>query len=237
MYKDRIKPALDKLLAFTFVLLFWWLYIVIAILVRVKLGSPVLFVQKRPGKINPKTGKEVIFKLYKYRTMSDKRDTSGKLLPDEERLTKFGQFLRSTSLDEIPEILFNILLAPRDIMMSWCGPRPQLVRDLVFMSDRQRRRHTVRPGLTGLAQVMGRNSISWDEKIEWDLKYIDRITFFGDLKILIITVKKVLGNDESDAEIDITDDYGDALLKEGRVTREEYDRKQKEAERLLSQWK
>ena len=134
MYKYRIKPALDKLLAFTFVLLFWWLYIVIAILVRVKLGSPVLFVQKRPGKINPKTGKEVIFKLYKYRTMSDKRDANGNLLPDEERLTKFGQFLRTTSLDEIPEIFFNVLIFHN---MSIVGPRPLLPKYLPWYTKEQ----------------------------------------------------------------------------------------------------
>lgn len=204
MYQDRIKPALDKLLAFTFVLLFWWLYIVIAILVRIKLGSPVLFVQKRPGKINPKTGKEVIFKLYKYRTMSDKRDASGKLLPDEERLTKFGQFLRSTSLDEIPEILFNILLAPRDTMMSWCGPRPLLVEYLPRYNKRQRRRHEVMPGLTGYAQVNGRNAISWEEKFEDDVWYVEHISFFTDVKILIKTVAVVLKRSGISAETSVT---------------------------------
>lgn len=234
MYKDRIKPALDKLLAFTFVLLFWWLYIVTAILVRVKLGSPVLFVQKRPGKINPKTGKEVIFKLYKYRTMSDERDANGNILPDEQRLTKFGQFLRSTSLDEIPEILFNILLAPRETMMSWVGPRPQLVRDMVFMSKEQRKRHTVAPGLTGLAQIKGRNAITWEEKLNWDLKYVKNISFVQDFRIFVLTAYKVVARNKGNArETELNLDYGDALLMSGKISKDEYDELQKKAKELM----
>ena len=189
MYQDRIKPALDKLLAFTFVLLFWWLYIVIAILVRIKLGSPVLFVQKRPGKINPKTGKEVIFKLYKYRTMSDKRDANGNLLPDEERLTKFGRFLRSTSLDEIPEIFFNVLIFHN---MSIVGPRPLLVEYLPRYTKEQRRRHEVMPGITGLAMSRVRNSQGWDKKFELDVEYVDNISFLLDFKIILWTIQIVL---------------------------------------------
>jgi len=149
VYKNVVKPVLDRLLALIFVVLFWWLYIILAILVRVKLGSPVLFVQERPGMIDPKTGKERLFKLYKFRSMTSEKNADGNLLPDEQRLTKFGKFLRSTSLDEIPEILWCILLGGRngESPMSWVGPRPQLVRDMVFMTDEQRKRHTVAPGL------------------------------------------------------------------------------------------
>ena len=192
MYKDIIKPVLDRILALIFVLLFWWFYIILAIMVRVKLGSPVLFVQERPGRIDPKTGKERIFKLYKFRSMTDERDAAGNLLPDEVRLTKFGKFLRSTSLDELPEILFNILLKGD---MSWVGPRPLLVEYLPRYSADQRRRHEVMPGLTGYAQVSGRNSISWDEKFRDDVWYVDHISLLTDLKVILITIKKVLVRD------------------------------------------
>ena len=177
MYKDIVKPVLDRLIALIFVVLFWWLYIIIAILVRVKLGSPVLFVQERPGKINPKTGQEEIFKLYKFRTMTDARDENGNLLSDEVRLTKFGKFLRSTSLDEKPEILFNILLGAPGKSLSWVGPRPLLVEYLPRYTKEQRRRHEVAPGLTGYAQVSGRNSIGWEKKFEEDVWYVDHISF------------------------------------------------------------
>lgn len=156
------------------------LFIIIAILVKLKLGSPVIFKQKRPG-LNEK-----IFTMYKFRTMTDKRDEKGELLPDEVRLTKFGKFLRSTSLDELPE-LFNILKGD----MSFVGPRPLLVDYLPLYNDHQRRRHEVRPGLTGLAQVNGRNLLDWEERFNFDVKYVDHITFLGDLKIVILTFKKV----------------------------------------------
>ena len=187
MYKDIVKPVLDRLIALIFVVLFWWLYIIIAILVRVKLGSPVLFVQERPGKINPKTGQEEIFKLYKFRTMTDARDENGNLLSDEVRLTKFGKFLRSTSLDEIPEILFNILLGAPGKSLSWVGPRPLLVEYLPRYTKEQRRRHEVAPGLTGYAQVSGRNSIGWEKKFEEDVWYVDHISFLLDVEILFRT--------------------------------------------------
>lgn len=204
MYKDKIKPALDKLLAFTFVVLFWWLYIILAILVKFKLGSPVLFVQKRPGKIDKETGKEVIFNLYKFRTMSDECDADGNLLPDEKRLTKFGKMLRSTSLDEIPEILFNILLSPRETMMSIVGPRPLLVEYLPLYSKEQRRRHEVMPGITGYAQVNGRNAISWEEKFEDDVWYVDHLSFFLDLKIIAKTFLVVLERKGVNSEFSAT---------------------------------
>ena len=188
MYKNYIKPAIDVILAFVFVVLFWWLYIILAILVRIKLGTPVLFTQERPGKIDPKTGKEKIFKLYKFRTMTDARDENGELLDDAVRLTGFGKLLRKTSMDELPEILFNILLH-RD--MSWVGPRPLLVEYLPRYNKEQRRRHEVMPGLTGYAQVSGRNAISWEEKFEDDVWYVTHISFFQDVKIIFKTVMVV----------------------------------------------
>ena len=227
LYERYIKRLLDIICALAALIVFGWLYIIVAILVRVKLGSPVLFTQPRPGK------DEKIFKLYKFRTMTDARDENGKLLPDDVRLTKFGKALRSTSLDELPEA-FNILKGD----MSVIGPRPQLVRDMVFMTPEQRLRHTVRPGLSGLAQTRGRNALSWDGKLETDLEYIQHVTFLGDLKIIFDTVKQVFfrqkGLENSDVdEVEITDDFGDYLLKAGRVDREEYERKQVEAKTLL----
>ena len=230
-YEKYIKRLLDILCSGAAVIVFCWLYVIIAVMVRVKLGKPVLFKQPRPGKINPKTGKECIFNMYKFRTMRDQRDEKGKLLPDEGRLTKFGRMLRATSLDELPEA-FNILKGD----MSVVGPRPQLVRDMVFMSDTQRMRHTAKPGLSGLAQVNGRNAVSWEDKIKWDLKYIEKVSFVGDIKIVWQTFKKVFVRSnitESNEETDVTLDYGDALLREGKVSKEEYDAKQAEARRLL----
>lgn len=228
IYERYIKRLLDIICALAALIVFGWLYIIVAVLVRVKLGSPVLFTQPRPGK------DEKIFKLYKFRTMTDARDENGKLLPDDVRLTKFGKALRSTSLDELPEA-FNILKGD----MSVIGPRPQLVRDMVFMTPEQRLRHTVRPGLSGLAQTRGRNALSWDGKLETDLEYIQRVTFLGDLKIIFDTVKQVFfrqkGLENSDVdEVEITDDFGDYLLKAGRVSMEEYAEKQAEAKELIT---
>ena len=226
MYLNIIKPFFDRFFALVFVLLFWWMYVILAILVRIKLGSPVLFVQKRPGMIDRNTGKEKIFKMYKYRSMTNERDSEGNLLSDDIRLTGFGRKLRSTSLDELPEV-FNILKGD----MSFIGPRPQLVRDMVFMSDRQRMRHTVKPGLSGLAQVMGRNSISWEEKLDWDLEYVKKISFLEDLRILVLTLRSVIIRNPEDTEI--TDDYGDELLKMGKISRIMYERKNAEARSIL----
>ena len=162
--------------------------------------------------------------------MTDERNEKGELLPDEMRLNGFGRWLRSTSFDELPEA-FNIVKGD----MSIIGPRPQLVRDMVFMDERIRMRHTAKPGLSGLAQVEGRNAITWDEKFEWDLKYIDNVSFRTDLKIILKTVLKVFGRRfAEDAETDITDDYGDWLLRSGRISREEYDNRQNEAKKVLS---
>ncbi len=230
-YERYIKRLLDILCALAAIIVFGWLYVIVAIMVRVKLGAPVLFQQPRPGKVDPKTGREKIFHMYKFRTMSDERDENGNLLPDEFRLGKFGKALRATSLDELPEA-FNILKGD----MSVIGPRPQLVRDMVFMTDEQRLRHTAKPGLSGLAQVMGRNALAWEDKLCWDLKYIENVSFLGDVRIVWQTFKKVFVRSnitESSEEIDVTLDYGDALLKAGKVTREEYEAKQAEAKRLL----
>lgn len=184
-YEKYLKRPLDFCCGLAAVIVFWLLYAIVAILVRVKLGSPVLFAQERPGKIDPKTGKEKIFKLYKFRTMTDARDENGKLLPDDVRLTKFGRLLRTTSLDELPEA-FNIIKGD----MSVIGPRPLLVKYLPRYTAEQRRRHEVRPGLSGYAQVNGRNTVSWEEKFKLDVEYVDHITFLGDVKIVLDTVLK-----------------------------------------------
>ena len=180
MYRKFLKRFLYTVLSLFFILCFWWLYVIIAILVKVKLGSPVLFKQDRPG-LNEK-----IFKMYKFRTMTDKKDSLGNLLPDSERLTSFGKFLRATSLDEIPEF-FNILKGD----MSLIGPRPLLVRYLERYTKEQSRRHEVRPGISGWAQVNGRNAISWEDKFKYDIEYVDNLSFILDLKIIILTIKKV----------------------------------------------
>lgn len=228
-YEKYIKRLLDIVCSLFAIIVFGWLYIIIAILVRVKMGSPVVFKQPRSGLIDFETGKERIFDMYKFRTMSDKKDESGNLLSDDERLGSFGKVLRRTSFDELLEA-FNILKGD----MSIVGPRPQLVRDMVFMSDEQRMRHTAKPGLSGLAQVMGRNAITWEEKINWDLKYIEKVSFLGDIKIICLTVKKVFGYKTTEvAETDVTDDYGDALLKAGKVSQEKYDALQEQARHIL----
>jgi lipopolysaccharide/colanic/teichoic acid biosynthesis glycosyltransferase len=187
-------------------------------------GNP-FFTQPRPGK------DEKIFRLVKFRTMTNARDASGKLLPDDVRLTAYGKFLRSTSLDELPE-LFNILKGD----MAVIGPRPQLVRDMVFMTPEQRKRHTVRQGLSGLAQINGRNAVTWEKKIEYDLEYIKKITFLGDVKIILTTLNKafIKRSDITEEGSDTATDLGDYLLASGRITREEYDRGQEEAKRLIA---
>ena len=231
-YEKYIKRLLDIVCALLAIIAFGWLYLLIAVIVRIKMGKPVIFRQPRPGIVDPKTGEERIFDMFKFRTMTDARDERGNLLPDEQRLSKFGRALRATSLDELPEA-FNILLGS----MSLVGPRPLLVRDMTFMDERQRMRHTAKPGLSGLAQVMGRNAITWEEKLEWDLKYIQRVSFAGDARIVWRTFRQVFVRPnitESNQEIDVTLDFGDALLQEGKVTREEYDAKQAEAKRILS---
>ena len=178
-YEKFIKRPLDVICALLALIVFCWLYAIVAILVRIKLGSPVLFKQERPGK------NEKIFKLYKFRTMTDEKDENGNLLPDEIRLTKFGKFLRKTSLDELPEAV-NILKGD----MSVVGPRPLLVEYLPRYNNIQKHRHDVRPGLTGLAQVMGRNSITWERRFQYDIEYVNHITFISDVKIVWATFIK-----------------------------------------------
>ena len=230
-YELYIKRLIDIIFSLSAIIVFSWLYIIVAVLVRVKLGAPVLFKQSRPGKIDPQTGHETIFYMYKFRSMSDEQDENGNLLSDEMRLGKFGKALRATSLDELPEV-FNILKGD----MSVIGPRPQLVRDMVFMSDKQRLRHTVKPGLSGLAQVKGRNAITWEEKLYWDLEYIKKVTFWGDLKIMFETVVVVFRKEGvTDGESATALDYGDALLKDGRVTQEKYDTLQEQAKSIILQ--
>ena len=185
LYNKYIKRILDILISLTFIVLFSWLYLILVILVRIKLGSPVLFCQKRPGY------NEKIFTLYKFRTMTDKRDEKGNLLPDSERLTKFGSMLRSTSLDELPE-MFNILKGD----MSLIGPRPLLVEYLPYYTEEERLRHSVRPGLTGLAQVSGRNYLAWDKRLARDVEYVNHISFIMDVKIIIKTIMVVLKKED-----------------------------------------
>ena len=179
IYERFLKRPLDLICVLLALIVFCWLYALVALLVRIKLGSPVLFRQERPGK------DEKVFCIYKFRTMTDEKDVNGNLLPDGKRLTKFGRFLRNTSLDELPEA-FNILKGD----MSIVGPRPLLVKYLPRYNEEQRRRHEVRPGLTGLAQVNGRNAISWEEKFKLDVEYVEHITFASDIRIIFITVFK-----------------------------------------------
>lgn len=231
VYERFTKRLLDIVCASSAILVFSWLYAIIAILVRIKLGSPVLFRQPRPGMIDPKTGREKIFYIYKFRTMNDARDSDGKLLPDEQRLTKFGEMLRATSLDELPEA-FNILKGD----MSVIGPRPQLVRDMVFMSEKVRMRHTAKPGLSGLAQVMGRNAMTWEKRFAYDLLYIKDVSFWNDIMLIYLTFKKVFVRHDFmqiNEETDIMLDYGDALLKSGKVSKERYDELQACALKLI----
>ena len=223
VYARYIKRILDVLLSGCALVVLTPVLLIVAVLVRTKLGSPIIFCQERPGK------DEKIFKMYKFRSMTDARGENGELLPDEVRLTKFGRALRSTSLDELPE-LWNIFKGD----MSIVGPRPQLVRDMVFMTPEQRLRHTVMPGLTGLAQVSGRNAISWEDKLATDLRYIRRITFLGDVKIVLLKVKKVFCREDISADgMDTAEDLGDYLLRTAQVSEEAYQELQAESKALL----
>ena len=224
IYARYIKRILDVILSGCALVVLSPVLLIVAVLVRTRLGSPVIFCQPRPGK------DEKIFKMYKFRSMTDARDENGELLPDEVRLTRFGRTLRSTSLDELPE-LWNIFKGD----MSIVGPRPQLVRDMVFMTPEQRLRHTVMPGLTGLAQVSGRNAISWENKLATDLRYIRRITFLGDVKIVLLTVKKVFCREDISADgMDTAEDLGDYLLRTAQVSQEAYQKLQAESKELLT---
>ena len=198
-YEKHIKRPLDFSIATLTLLIIWPILLPIAIMVRIKLGSPIIFKQQRPGMIDPRTGKERIFTLYKFRTMTDAHDSDGNLLPDEERLTWFGRLLRSTSLDELPELI-NIIKGD----MSIVGPRPLLTKYIPRYSEEQRHRHDVRPGLTGYAQTEGRNLCSWDKKFEKDIEYVNHITFAEDIRILIKTVGIVLKREGITSETSAT---------------------------------
>ncbi len=230
MYAKVLKRAIDFVFSLVAIIVLSPVLLILIIVGAIVMKGNPFFVQKRPGKkdIN---GNEKIFNLIKLRTMSNKKDADGNLLPDEVRLNKYGKILRSTSLDELPE-LFNIIKGD----MAIVGPRPQLVRDLVFMTEEQRRRHSIRPGLTGLAQINGRNNITWEQKFEYDLNYIDQgITLIEDIRIIIETVLKVIKRSDTVREGTVSDiDYGDWLIAEGKVDQTVYDLKQEEAIKILS---
>ena len=218
LYRPFFKRFYDFILSLVAIILLSPLLLILTIVGAIKMRGNPFFVQLRPGK-KDKNGNEKIFKLIKFRTMSNKKDADGNLLPDEQRLTGYGKILRSTSLDELPELI-NILKGD----MSIVGPRPLLVKDMAFMSQEQRTRHNVRSGLTGLAQVNGRNSISWEEKLAFDKEYVGKITLWQDVKILFRTVGKVFSRSDVVREGTVSDmDFGDWLLSEGKISKEEYD--------------
>lgn len=199
MYKHFFKRLIDFILSLIALIVLSPILLIVAILVRTKLGSPVIFKQERPG-LNEK-----IFTLYKFRTMTDAKDEQGNLLPDEIRLTKFGKLLRSTSLDELPE-LFNILKGD----MAIVGPRPLMTRYLPYYTEEERARHSIRPGMTGYAQVKGRNSLTWDEKFKYDLYYVNHVTFLVDIKVILDTIKIVIKHEGiSLGDLGNLDDYRD----------------------------
>lgn len=223
MYAKIWKRVIDFVLSLCALIVLSPILLILIVLGAVKMKGNPFFTQLRPGK------DEKIFRMIKFRSMTCETDENGNPLPDEQRLTEYGKFLRSTSLDELPELI-NILKGD----MSIVGPRPQLVRDMVFMTPEQRKRHTVRPGLTGLAQANGRNNITWEKKFEYDLEYIEKITFLGDVKIILQTVMKVLKRSDVVREGTASDmDLGDYLLEKGSVCQADYDRKQEQAKELL----
>ena len=229
MYAAYLKRPLDIILSLAAIIVLSPVLLVLTAVGAATMGGNPFFVQPRPGK-KDKNGQEKIFYMIKFRSMNNRKDKNGNLLPDDQRLTKYGKFIRATSLDELPE-LFNILKGD----MSIVGPRPQLVRDMVFMTPEQRARHDVMPGLTGLAQVNGRNNITWEEKFQYDLAYIEEgITFAKDVKIILRTVGKVFGRADTVREGTASDlDFGDWLIQSGKVDQETYEKKQEEARTLL----
>lgn len=232
MYAHFFKRFFDFWISLIALIVLSPLLIILTIIGAIAMKGNPFFTQLRPGRIDKKTGQERIFRLIKFRTMSNARDKKGNLLPDEKRLSRYGKVLRQLSLDEIPEIL-NILVGN----MAIVGPRPLLVRDMVFMSEAQRVRHTIRPGLTGLAQVSGRNNISWERKLDFDLMYIKNISVCKDCCIIFRTIYKVFKKDGIVREGTESDmDLGDWLLKENKVSNEEYYVKQAEAKRTLEQF-
>lgn len=223
MYAKFFKRVIDFTLSLCALLVLWPILLVLTVLGAIKMKGNPFFTQERPGK------GEKIFKMIKFRSMTCEKDAQGNLLPDEKRMTRYGKILRSTSLDELPELL-NILVGD----MSIVGPRPQLVRDMVFMTPEQRKRHSVTPGLTGLAQVNGRNNITWEQKLAYDLQYIENITLWGDIRILLETVGKVLKREDTVREGTVSDmDFGDWLLENGAIDKTAYDEKMEEAKKQL----
>ena len=224
MYKYYFKRLFDIVSSGIALIALLPIFAYLAYLVKTRLGSPVLFTQVRPGKDNN------LFKMYKFRSMTDERDEDGNLLPDDVRLTSFGKKLRESSLDELPELI-NIFKGD----MSVVGPRPQLVRDMVFFSDEEMQRQSVLPGLTGLAQINGRNNISWEDKFKYDLQYIKNISFFEDMRIIYRTVFKVANQDDINTDgMETAEDYGDYLLRIGKIGKAEYDSNQSKANELIN---
>ena len=230
MYEKFFKRVIDVALSLLALAVLFPVLVILTVVGAIAMKGNPFFTQLRPGRIDRKTGKEKIFRLIKFRTMSNAKDKDGKLLPDKQRLNKYGWFLRSSSLDELPELL-NILKGD----MSIIGPRPQLVRDMVFMTAEQRKRHSVRPGLSGLAQVNGRNFISGEKKFEYDLKYIEHITFLTDVKIILKTFATLFKKGENANEGRSGNmDFGDWLVLNGSVDEETYEKKQQEAKELMN---
>lgn len=226
MYHKWFKRSFDIIASLSGLVILSPILIYVAYLVKTRLGSPVLFTQIRPGK----DGK--LFRMYKFRSMTDERDAEGNLLPDDVRLTAFGKKLRATSLDELPELI-NIFKGD----MSVVGPRPQLVRDMVFFTEEEMQRQSVYPGLTGLAQICGRNNITWKEKFTFDLKYLKNISFIEDMRIIYRTVFKVSAQEDIATDgMETAEDYGDWLLRNGQISKEEYDRKQEKAKKMLDEF-
>lgn len=227
-YKPFFKRFWDIILSGMAIIVLSPILIILSLLGLIFMKGNPFFTQARPGK-KGKDGIEIIFKLIKFRTMSNAKDNSGNLLPDERRLNKYGKFLRSTSLDELPELL-NIFIGN----MAIIGPRPQLIRDMVFMTNEQRHRHDVRPGLSGLAQVKGRNNVAWEQKFEYDLQYVSNITLSDDLRLIFQTIGKVLKREDTVRDGTASDiDYGDWLLLERKIDQDFYNQKQAEARSIL----
>ena len=227
-YRRFFKRFYDVVLSLFAIIVLSPLLLLLTVIGAIAMKGNPFFTQLRPGEKDKKTGEEKIFKLIKFRTMSNEKDEDGNLLPDEKRLNKYGKFLRSTSFDELPELI-NIVKGDLSII----GPRPQLVRDMAFMTEEQRCRHNVRQGLTGLAQCSGRNNMTWEDKFKYDLEYVSKITLWGDIKILFRTVFKVLQRDGiSESGMATAEDLGEYLLHSGKISQEEYDFKQAKVKQI-----
>ena len=226
MYRNYLKRLFDIVSSYVVLVFASPVLLFLALLIRIRLGAPVIFSQVRPGK------DEKLFRLYKFRSMTDARDANGKLLPDAERMTDFGRKLRATSLDELPELI-NIIKGD----MSVVGPRPQLVRDMVFFTPEEMKRQSVLPGLTGLAQINGRNNIDWKERFRYDLQYIQHITFAEDMRIIYRTIFKVGAQEDIATEgMETSEDYGDWLLRRNRISPDDYAENQMRAKQLLERF-